>query len=770
MTIQARQFVEQITTSEQTMRIDVGGRIDGEMTRDPVGYGYYGQSWENMVGLSLENVGDEEVLDAWVRVEGRPVMSNMETILDSILAAGMDDASKARAIWDFARHYRYHSTTGDDEVKDTVKMLNSYGYTLCWDEAFTVSNLWQAAGLKVRRGLPHGHCTSEVFYDGDYHLLDSDEHLQVLDRDNLTIASEGQISADHDLMKRSHAYGIGAAENRETTESAASLFCFDGPRSGTREPVGDHRMEINLRPGERLEWGWSERGKYHGFGSPPPRFANGLLHWSVPLAQTRWALSSTHVSGTTEGLVAEGQGEVAYEIRSPYVLVGGQLLSQVEGDGVWSMQKDGEDEWQTLSGDGEINLDDLLPPASVACYRFRLRLQGTDWTLRSLTIENDLQMAPLALPALCVGTNQVHYSDGSDARQVRLTYRWQERDDWKVPSKVDGLTPDAGQPQAASRVRLTWAPGEGAQDYHFRLGLDTGAEHALSPVFDKIVSKTASAGECFWVAPEEGLLNPETAYYWKVRGRSPEGVWGPWSEPAHFRVAAPGLPVAASLAMDGERRIGVLQWHPNAQGTPPVAYEIHGSDERGFSARRESYEMLVSNEAEPHRQTEPSNLLAVIDAGPNPQFQVIGPTTDEALARPYYRIVAVDEAGVRSGPTSMIEAPRPFITTPLPPQIAAGETTTVQVSCLRSRGDLRAQSEGPRRYFQAFRDGDQVEFLLDEGPNWISLDAVTGCLSLSPPAKGALGNHTVTLRVHNGRGGVDVVGWDVQVHPPLVSV
>ncbi|SVC00908.1 uncharacterized protein METZ01_LOCUS253762, partial [marine metagenome] len=104
------------------MRIDVGGRIDGEMTRDPVGYGYYGQSWENMVGLSLENVGDEEVLDAWVRVEGRPVMRNMETILDSILAAGMDDASKARAIWDFARHHRYHSTTGDDEVKDTVKM------------------------------------------------------------------------------------------------------------------------------------------------------------------------------------------------------------------------------------------------------------------------------------------------------------------------------------------------------------------------------------------------------------------------------------------------------------------------------------------------------------------------------------------------------------------------------------------------------------------------------------------------------------------------
>ena len=184
----------------------------------------------------------------------------------------MTEAQKARAIWEFARRRRYHSTPGTDEVKDTVKMLNVYGYTLCWDAAYTMSNLWQRAGLKIRRGLPHGHCTTEVYYDGAYHLLDSDEHLLVLMRDNRTVAGEAEISRDHDLMKRSHAYGILRAEDRRTNEFSASLFCYLGPRSGGRPFIGGHRMEITLRPGEGLRWEWADRGRYHGLSDqPPPR-------------------------------------------------------------------------------------------------------------------------------------------------------------------------------------------------------------------------------------------------------------------------------------------------------------------------------------------------------------------------------------------------------------------------------------------------------------------------------------------------------------------
>ena len=203
-------------SNEHAYTIEVGGTADGKSMRDPVGYGYYQQHWENNVALSMENVGREVVVNPRISVNGTNRWHSLEEIVCDLVNDGMTEAEKARAIWEFARRHRYHSTTADDEVKDTVKMLNVYGYTLCWDEAYTVSNLWQAAGLPVRRGVPHGHCTTEVFYDGAHHLLDSDEHLLYLLRDNETVAGEEDLARDHDLVKRGHAYGVLSRENRQS--------------------------------------------------------------------------------------------------------------------------------------------------------------------------------------------------------------------------------------------------------------------------------------------------------------------------------------------------------------------------------------------------------------------------------------------------------------------------------------------------------------------------------------------------------------------------
>ena len=49
MTVRTRQYEQDLTTADVTMEIDVGGTVDGEMTRDPVGYGNYAQTWESMV-------------------------------------------------------------------------------------------------------------------------------------------------------------------------------------------------------------------------------------------------------------------------------------------------------------------------------------------------------------------------------------------------------------------------------------------------------------------------------------------------------------------------------------------------------------------------------------------------------------------------------------------------------------------------------------------------------------------------------------------------
>ena len=91
--------------------------------------------------------------------------------------------------------------------------------------------------------------------------------------------------------------------------------------------------------------------------------------------------------------------------------------------------------------------------------------------------------------------------------------------------------------------------------------------------------------------------------------------------------------------------------------------------------------------------------------------------------------------------------------------------THYAVRSLQGAGDLRCISEGTHRYQSAIRDFDTLSFILDEGPAFISLDRVSG-LMIFKPAAHHLGLHTVTLRVQNGQGGVDIQGFDLEVLAP----
>ncbi len=57
---------------------------------------------------------------------------------------------------------------------------------------------------------------------------------------------------------------------------------------------------------------------------------------------------------------------------------------------------------------------------------------------------------------------------------------------------------------------------------------------------------------------------------------------------------------------------------------------------------------------------------------------------------------------------------------------------------------------------------DFSSFLLDEGPDFIELNPNSGELTFRPEPRHA-STHTVTVRVKNGQGGVDVIGFDLVV-------
>lgn len=65
------------------------------------------------------------------------------------------------------------------------------------------------------------------------------------------------------------------------------------------------------------------------------------------------------------------------------------------------------------------------------------------------------------------------------------------------------------------------------------------------------------------------------------------------------------------------------------------------------------------------------------------------------------------------------------------------------------------------RYQAAFRDGDELLFLLDEAPAFVTLDRKTGRMILAPGIED-VSTHTITIRVQSNSG-ADVQGFDLRV-------
>ena len=310
----AKTHEEEAAGNRHEYVIRMGGTMDGPSTRGPIGYAAWSQEFEPNISVRMENVGDTDVVNPWVLVNGKRNWRTVEDIVAEAQAGRETDKERAVGIWQFEIGHRFHWTTGDAEDNDPVKVFNVYGYTLCGNDAHVISDLWRTAGFKVRRGYPQGHCTAEVFYGGRYHHLDGDENIVCLLRDNTTIASEADIVRDHDLMKRTHTYGILAHDDRGTDEFSASLCVYEGHREGEHRSHIGHRMHLALRPGEALEWRWDNVGRFHS-------------NWAGYKVGTdvRARICNGRMVYTPRFAGVPPESGTVWELRSPYVIVRGAL-------------------------------------------------------------------------------------------------------------------------------------------------------------------------------------------------------------------------------------------------------------------------------------------------------------------------------------------------------------------------------------------------------------------------------------------------------------
>jgi len=766
----ARSHVEEVTGSAgRTHKYTIvqGGTMDGHNCRSPMSCGVaregaFLQTWESNRSVRMENVGETDVINPRLS-NGRNNCRSVEEIIAAAVTPDMTDADKAFALWFQEIQYRHHSPGDNSELGDPVKVFNVYGYNTCGNDSICLATLWRKAGLKVAPARALGHCISQAFYDGRWHFYDGDMHSVYLLRDNETVAGEQDIVRDHDLIKRTHSKGILFPDTWWSEPEMCSMYFFEGPVTGERSGKADTTMNMVLRPGEALVWRWGQVRplKYHGVRGTTPTYEdpiyNGLWEYRPDFSGAAWrkgAGAVEHVTVGPDGLAADKgrTGSIIWTMRSPYVLVGGRLEAEAPGARFLICQ-DGRT-WRPAQDD----LDTFFPIAGPACYEYQLKceLEGTA-RLRRLAIVNDLQMAPWALPEMVVGENAFTYSDQSAGdRKVRITHHWVERSASRPPpAPARAIWPPDGGDANGTDIAFQWtAPtdpdGDVIADYHFELSARADMKWPLSMSFYKLISRTADAVEekdkttgrekiavkAQYAVPQPGLLTPERPYYWRVRAQDDKGVWGPWSKTWSFTPRGPAHPLDVIVDYDQVRGIGTLRWKANPVGRPPVKYCVYGSDEKGFTIADQRHQGVVGVSKEEMADWVPwfpANFIAETTAT---ELTVLGGDVGLSTAnKTYYRVVAVDTRGKRSGPSDYAVAPRPVIYSKPVVTARVGAEYRYHVLANRSLGDLSARmAEG--RQISGYFDIEKPRFTLAEGPAWLKIDGATGQLSGTPDVPG----------------------------------
>jgi hypothetical protein len=323
--------------------------------------------------------------------------------------------------------------------------------------------------------------------------------------------------------------------------------------------------------------------------------------------------------------------------------------------------------------------------------------------------------SPHALPRLSLGRNQVVYTDDTDApHQVAVVHRWRESDNVvPPPPPAKPVSPEDGAAVRRSTVLFRWPAADNGRRYHIQVSRYENIKLPYRTAFDLVVDRPEHG------SPFPGMFSPDTDYYWRVRSQNEHGVWGLWSDVWRFRWDGPRAPVQLARR-DATGGGFAISWRPNPRGPRPVYYEVYGSDERGFSISKQSYEVKGLGRR-------PANFVG---ATASTEMPVVSPTPARPnMNRCYYRVAAVDRNGVRSGPSDYIELPHPHIYSVAPPAATVGEPYRYEIKTLRSLGDLQHRYTPPN---MKFWEREEYEFRLEKAPAWLQLDRRTGVLAGEP--------------------------------------
>jgi len=768
-----KSHVQEITTSPSTYNVTQGGTMDGKMcTTLPGVWEPYQQTWEPNRSIRMENIGAANVINPWLAI-GPIDFFSQQTIADSVVKGLSTDREKALALFYFYITHRYHKGNGDNGSQgDVSQAMNGFGFNTCGNSTLCLSDLLDKVGMRdcLFSHCP-GHVVPQVFFDGRYNTLDGDMATFMLLRDNHTLANELDLVRDHDLIKRVHQYGIMSPMNPVgNNEDYAQYYTWEGDTTVQLDGWAWWTMGMVLRPHEAIEWRWGHETpvKYHGdmTGHPPiapDTIYNGVWEYTPGFkndSQWRAGATVTNITNRDGVLTATdgGTGTIVWPMKAPYQFVGGTLTAT--GDGyVFEVGFLDPNDWRKTVYTHvatAVDFDRTFKGRTADAREYWLRCTLTgNASLSGVAIKNDIQMAPLAMPSMTVGNNRFAYVERTDnktganaARKVKITHTWVERSQTRPPQAPETpVYPTNGGKTDGTDVVFQWnaasdPDGDTITDYHFQLSDRPDMRWPMSPNFDKYVSMTPDQGKTRYSLPRPGLLTHGTTYYWHVKAKDSNGVWGAWSDTWSFTAQGPAYPINVATQHDGDTGIGTLIWSANPVGSAPAKFRVYGSDEKGFTVHDAPYEVRLGDTKDLGNPF-PANFVAEV-AGTSLDVVGVGNPLPNAN-KAYYRVVAVDDRDKRSGDSDYVEAARPFIYSEPVTSAPAGQPYRYQVKAIRSLGDLTRRDSAKPKPGTKFWKIEPLKFSLTQNPNWMNINADTGLITGTSDGTGGTVIVSVTL-------------------------
>jgi hypothetical protein len=418
--------------------------------------------------------------------ESQPDASNLKKFAQAIYehADAQTPRQRAEALWRFfltdgrfvKPGYFYHIAgwayeEPSGEVLDPVKLLNSYGFGLCYHIAPLLQSLFEAGGFEdARTWFLTGHTVAEVFYEGKYHYFDSDmmgynvigdgpfrgervASVRDLEQDpNIVLA---KLQAPDSVKPGTVDYPWYPADvNEKAMGDLQSLFSSANDNylySGARYSL-EHAMDFELRPGESLirYFAPEEPGLFY----LPFKFdGRSWAEFPQPVSQYQIRTEDGPHSQKDNRTWATGrieynppnlpdQAVTVIRMPSPYVIIDAKFTMKAELKSLdaalrFETSTDGGTTWKAageLQGmhDGGWSTE----PAIIATgahgrltavsgsYGYEVRITRTGGAavrLSDLHLVSRIQLNPRSLPYLQGGDNRFVYTSSAAERRIEVS-------------------------------------------------------------------------------------------------------------------------------------------------------------------------------------------------------------------------------------------------------------------------------------------------------------------------------------------------------------